>query len=244
MKKIIIVGASSGIGLALAHTFLSRGVRVGLAARRLQPLQALAAEFPGLVEAEQIDVDTPEATGHLSSLIDKMGGMDLYIHVAGIALRNPEMKPELEVKVAQTDAVGLARMCSAAFQYYMNHGGHGQIAAVSSVASTRGIGELAAYSASKAFDSTYLEALRQLNYAKKMDISITDIRPGWIRTPLVDPEKHYIMEMTVDAVIPQILKAIVRRRRVATIDWRWALMCTLWRRLPAPLWERMSGFGL
>ncbi|MCM1005079.1 MAG: SDR family NAD(P)-dependent oxidoreductase [Prevotella sp.] len=244
MKKIIITGASSGIGRALAETFASRGVKVGAAARSIDVLEGMARTYPGMIEAVELDVTKPRAVEALHSLIEQMGGMDLYIHVAGIALRNPEMNPENEVAVTQTNTEGLARMCCAAFSYFMHSKRPGQIAAISSVAGTRGIGELAAYSASKAFDSTYLEALRQLARTKNLDISITDIRPGWIRTPLVDPDKKYPLEMSIDYVIPQILRAIVHRRRVATIDWRWALLCTAWRRIPSPLWENLHGFGL
>lgn len=244
MKKIIIMGASSGIGLALAEAFASRGVRIGVAARSLDSLNQLAGKYPGLVEPAAIDVTDPEAPHHLLELVDRLGGMDLYIHVAGIALRNPGLDPDVEVKVAETDAVGFARMVSAAFRYFMLDGRPGQIAAVTSVAGTRGIGELSAYSASKSFGSTYLEALQQLAHARKLPLCITDIRPGWTRTPLVDPHKKYMLEMQLSKVVPDILRAIARRKRVAVIDWRWAILCGLWRLLPRPLWTRLQGFGL
>lgn len=244
MKKIIIMGASSGIGRALAEAFASRGVRIGVAARSLDALRQLADKYPGMVEAAAIDVTDPQAPARLESLIETMGGLDLYIHVAGIAMRNPQMDPDIEVKVAETDAVGLARMTSAVFRYFMRTGRPGQIAAVTSVAGTRGIGELSAYSASKSFGSTYLEALQQLAHTHRMPLAITDIRPGWTRTPLVDPDKHYMLEMQLGKVVPDILRAIARRKRVAIIDWRWATLCGLWRLMPRSLWVRLHGFGL
>lgn len=244
MKKIIIMGASSGIGLALAEAFASRGVRIGVAARSQAPLCRLAEKYPGMVETASIDVTDPEAPRGLHELIGRLGGMDLYIHVAGIALRNPDLDPDIEVRVAETDAVGLARMVSAAFRYFMTEGNAGQIAAVTSVAGTRGIGELSAYSASKSFASTYLEALQQLARTRKLPIAVTDIRPGWTRTPLIDPDKSYMLEMQLERVVPDILRAIARRKRVAVIDWRWAMVCGLWRLLPRTLWIRLHGFGL
>lgn len=244
MRKIIITGGTSGIGEALTHVLASRGVKVGITGRSADKLEELSHKYPGLVFTEEMDVSKPRAVEALHTLINRMGGMDLYIHVAGIALRNPHINPESEVAVAETNAVGVARMCSAAFQYFMNTGRPGQIAAISSVAGTRGIGELAAYSASKSFVSTYLEALRQLAHSKGINLSITDIRPGWIRTPLVDPYKKYPLEMNLDEVIPKILRAIVHRKKVDIIDWRWAILCAAWRLLPSPIWERMSGFGL
>lgn len=244
MKKIIIMGGSSGIGRALAETLASRGVRVGIAARSIRAMQQLADRFPGMVETAAIDVTDPEAPEQLKELISRLGGLDIYIHASGIAMRNPEMDPDIEVKVAETDAVGLARMTSAVFRYFMLTGRRGQIAAITSVAGTRGIGELSAYSASKSFGSTYLEALQQLARTRNMPLDITDIRPGWTRTPLIDPDKTYMLEMQLYRVVPDILKAIVRRRRVAVIDWRWALVCGLWRLLPRPIWLRLHGFGL
>lgn len=244
MKKIIIVGATSGIGKALVETFASRGVPVGIAGRSEEKLIELENRYPGLITTERIDVTAKDATDALESLIARMGGMDLYIHVAGIAMRNPEIDPEIDVKVAETDAVGLARLVATAFRYFKNTGTSGQIAAITSVAGTRGIGELAAYSASKSFASKYLEALQQLACIYNMDVAITDIRPGWTRTPLVDPDKKYMFEMELDNVIPAILRAIARKRRVATIDYRWQLLCALWRLMPRPLWLRLRGFGL
>lgn len=244
MKKIIIVGATSGIGKALVETFASRGVPVGIAGRSAEKLAQLENRYPGMITSARIDVTSPEATVALEELISRMGGMDLYIHVAGIAMRNPDVEPEKEVKVAETDAIGLARMVATAFRYFKNTGRPGQIAAVTSVAGTRGIGELAAYSASKSFASKYLEALQQLANIYNMDVAITDIRPGWTRTPLVDPNKKYMFEMELSDIIPSILKAIAHKRRVATIDYRWQLLCALWRILPRPLWLRLHGFGL
>lgn len=238
------MGASSGIGRALAETFASRGVKIGIAARSRDRLEQLADKYPGLIEWVEIDITKPRAVTAFEELIDKMGGMDIYIHASGIALRNPEMNPETEVMMADTNATGLIRMCSTAFRYFYKTGCPGQIAAISSVAATRGIGELAAYSASKSCAATYLEALRQLSRIKNMNVCVTDIRPGWVRTPLIDPDKHYPMEMSLQYAVPYILKAIARQRRVATIDWRWALLCALWRRLPRSVWEKMSGFAL
>lgn len=242
--NIIIVGATSGIGKALAESFASRGVRIGIAARRQEELDALSDRYPGLIETVRIDVTDIDAPKKLEDLIKRLGGLDLYIHVAGICLRNPALDPDLECKVIETDAVGFARLTSAVFNYFKVTGKPGQIAALSSVAGTRGIGELAAYSASKSFVSTYLEALEQLAHIHRMRLSITDIRPGWVRTPLLYSDKHYPMEMSLAHVLPQVLRAIVRKKRVAVIDTKWRVLCGAWRHLPRCIWVKMSGFGL
>lgn len=235
------MGASSGIGYALAEALASRGVKVGLGARSTSSMAVLKEKYPEFVEYVRIDITEPSATDHLFSLIEKMGGMDIYIHVAGIGYENLSLLPEREVEIINTNAAGFARMVCAAYRYFCLHrGGKGQIAAITSVAGTNGIGRLSAYSATKKFDQTYLTALEQLSHEEGNSIIFTDIRPGWVRTPLIEEDKIYPMEMTVDQVLPQILRAIVRKKRVAVIDWRWNLLVGAWRCLPNYIWTRVK----
>lgn len=239
IKNIVIVGASSGIGLALAEAYLSQGHKLGLAARRTDALQKLAQKFPGQVEVEVIDVDSDDAPRLLSVLADRMGGMDLYIHVAGIGAGDCDLEPNTQARVIETNAGGLARMTSVAFNFFRCTGRPGQIAAITSIAGTKGIGQMAAYSASKKCASAFLLALRQLACAEGLAITITDIRPGWIRTPLLNDGSRYPLESKLDEVVPLIVRAIRRRRNVAVIGWRWRVIVALWRLLPNWLWVRM-----
>lgn len=240
MKKVIIMGASSGIGLAVAEALASRGVKTGLAARHTKELHALKEKYPDCVEYESIDINHNDAPKKLEELIDKLGGMDIYFHVAGIGYSNPTLDPHREAEVIATNAAGFARMVSAAYGYFRDTQRKGQIVALTSVAGTNGIGDMAAYSASKKCAQTYLVALEQLAHNEKVDIIFTDIRPGWIRTPLLDADKAYPMEMTLDYVVPQIIRAIVKHPRVAYIDSRWAALCAAWKAIPDTLWTKMK----
>lgn len=240
MKKMIIMGASSGIGLHTAEALLSRGMRLGLASRHTETLRQLAKKYPGLVEYESIDVTHRDAPERLEALIEKLGGMDIYLHVSGIGKPNTGLDPNIEADVITTNATGLVRMTSAAYDYFRRTGSKGQIAAVTSVAGTNGIGRLAAYSASKRCGSTYLTALEQLAHEEGVDVSFTDIRPGWVRTPLLSDASRYPIEMTTEEVVPLVIKAIVRKRRVAVIDCRWAIAVGLWRCIPDALWVRLK----
>ncbi|MCM1291423.1 MAG: SDR family NAD(P)-dependent oxidoreductase [Prevotella sp.] len=239
-KKIVIMGASSGIGYGVAEAFAKRGVPVGLAARHIKPLEELQARYPDSIVYEKIDITHHTAAEHLQSLIDKLGGMDIYFHVSGIGSSNPTLNPEEEARILNTNVVGFARMVSAAYDYFRRNDIAGQIAAITSVAGTNGMGNLTAYSSSKRFDSTYLTALCQRAFHEKAAISVTDIRPGWVRTPLVDSDKKYPMEMTVEEVVPQIIEAIVKRRRVAVIDYRWRVLVALWQLIPDRIWTRLD----
>lgn len=234
------MGASSGIGQAVAEALASRGVKVGLAARHTTRLKELKEKYPDCVEYESIDITHSDAPKKMEALIEKMGGMEIYFHVSGIGYDNPGLDPQREVDIINTNACGFARMTSAAYRYFRDNRKKGQIAGVTSVAGTKGTAQLSAYSASKRCASTYLTALEQLAHSEKADIAITDIRPGWIGTPLLHADTEYPMEMDLQYAVPQIIRAIVRHPRVQYIDWRWGLLCSLWRMIPNCIWTRLD----
>lgn len=239
MKKVLIMGASSGIGLSVAEAFASRGIMVGMAARHTEKMRELKKKYPGNVEYLSIDVTHSDAPKLMQKLIEKMGGMDIYFHVAGIGYENLQLDPQREVDIISTNAGGFSRMVCTAYRYFRDNGIKGRIAAITSVAGTNGIGRLSAYSASKKCAQTYLVALEQLAHAEGADVTFTDIRPGWIRTPLLIKGVSYPLEMTLDYAVPLIIKAIVRHPRVAVIDWRWNALVGLWRLVPNCLWTHV-----
>lgn len=234
------MGASSGIGLHVAEAFASRGIRVGVAARHTQSLEALKKRYPEYVEYASIDITHRDAPARTQRLIDALGGMDIYFHVAGIGYENLQLDPEREVEIIKTNAAGFARMLSFAYRYFRDNHLRGRIAAVTSVAGTNGIGRLSAYSSSKKCAQTYMTALEQLANAEDADVTFTDIRPGWIKTPLLKEGCKYPMEMTLEYAVPLIIKAIVRHPRVAIIDARWNVLTRLWQLIPNWLWTRMD----
>lgn len=233
------MGATSGIGLRVAEIFAKAGWMVGAAGRKEEALRDLQSKFPEKVRYARIDIDDHEAPAKMRDLIGRLGGMDIYFHVSGIYFENEALVTEREISVARTNVVGFTRMVDTAFRYFRSHGGRGRIAAVTSVAGTNGIGAMAAYSASKRYQQTYLTALDQLAHIQNLDISFTDIRPGWIRTPLLDPDKVYPMTMTLDHAVACIIRAIIERKRVCTIDWKWDLVVKAWQLLPSRIWERI-----
>ena len=105
MKKAIVVGASSGIGMEVARLLLKQGWKVGVAARRIDLLKTI-----GNVETEQIDVTKPEATQQLQHLIERVGGMDLFFYASGIGKQNRELKGDIELATVETNAVGFTRI--------------------------------------------------------------------------------------------------------------------------------------
>ncbi len=237
-KKAVIVGASSGIGLALARLMADEGWTLGLAARRTAPLEELAAGYPGRIRTAALDVTSADADAALLQLIGSMGGIDVYVHVAGVGWQNHSLDADRELKTVDTNAAGFARLIGAAYRHFASCGG-GHIVAVTSIAGTKGLGAAPAYSASKAFGSTYIEALRQQAFMRGLSIDLTDIRPGFVRTALLDDGRRYPMQMDADRVARSILRSILRRRRVRVIDWRYRILTAIWRFVPSALWSRL-----
>ena len=235
----IIIGASSGIGNEVARLMLQRGWHCGIAARRTEPLEQLRSEYPQLTETETIDITSEEAPERLLQLIERLGGMDLYFHASGIGKQNRDLQTDIEMRTVDTNAMGFTRMVDTAFNYLASHGG-GHIAAISSIAGTKGLGPAPSYSATKAFQNTYLQALEQLANARRLNIRFTDLRPGFVDTPLLDGDNHFPMMLRPQQVAKEMVEAIERRRHVRVIDWRWRIITALWRLIPRCIWRKLS----
>ena len=237
MKKAIVVGASSGIGLEVAKCLLADGWFVGLMARREEMLLALAAEHPGRVVVERCDVTAPDAPERFLHLTDKLGGVHLYFHAAGIGKAGAPLDRQTELETLETNVVGFSRMVTEAVLYMEAHQG-GHIAVISSIAGTKGLGVAASYSASKAFQNTYIQALEQQARARHTNIYFTDIRPGFVRTPLL-AGSTCPLQMDAARVARLIVQAIYAKRHRVVIDWRYSILTALWRLIPNWLWSRI-----
>lgn len=225
--------------MRVAEIFAAKGWLVGAAARRIDCLDSLKARYPGNIRTACIDINTENASQNLTMLINGIGGADIILNSAGIGYRNPDMDPAKDNATICTNCLGFTRIIDTSFNYFASTGRPGHIAAITSVAGTRGLGFSASYSASKRFQSTYLTALDQLRRTKKLPIAITDIQPGFTKTDLLDSSRPYPMLMNPDKVARKIARAIERRRRVATIDSRWNILTKLWRLIPNWLWVRL-----
>ena len=239
MKKAIIVGASSGIGYEVARLLVADGWQVGVAARREERLMTLKAEAPERVEVMMIDITQPDADERLMTLIERLGGMDLYLHVSGIGKQNRTLEPDIELRTVETNALGFTRMIGAAYRYFAERG-EGHIAAISSIAGTKGLGPAPAYSATKALQANYLEALEQQARQRHLPIYILDIRPGFVDTALLNDNFPYPMLMRPEAVARDIVRSIKKKRHVRIIDWRYRILTAVWRLIPRWIWRRIK----
>ena len=233
VKRAIVIGASSGIGMEVAKLLIEQGWKVGVAARRVELLQGIGASA-----VERIDVTANEASEALQRLIGKTGGMDLFFYASGIGKQNRELKEDIELATVQTNGVGFTRMIGEAYRYFASHGG-GHIAAITSIAGTKGLGPAPSYSATKAMQNVYLQALEQQAMSRKLNIRFTDIRPGFVDTALLSGDTHYPMMMQPGKVAKEIVYAINHKKHIRIIDWKYRVLTAFWRRIPRWLWRRI-----
>lgn len=239
MPNVVIIGASSGMGQEVAKLLLAEGYTLGVAARRSDRLQALQQLAPDRVVTATIDVTADDAASRLRALIDELGGMDLFFYASGIGKQNRELAPDIELDTVNTNGMGFTRMIGEAYRYFAEKG-KGHIAAITSIAGTKGLGPAPSYSATKAMQNVYLQALEQQANARGLKIRFTDIRPGFVDTDLLSGDFHYPMMLKPDKVARQIVKAIHNKRHVVVIDWKYAILTALWRRLPRVLWRHLK----
>lgn len=237
-KKVIIIGATSGIGREVALIYIAQGWKVGVAGRREAELEALRSAYPEQVSAQALDITKEDAPQKLQALIEQVGGMDVFLLSSGIGKQNPTLETGLELTTATTNVEGFIRMTNAAYHYFEQQG-HGHLAVISSIAGTKGLGAAPAYSATKGFQNIYMDALDQLARMKKLNIRFTDIRPGFVATPLLNNQKKYPMLMDAPIVALDIVSAIEKKKRVAIIDWKFRLLVGFWRLIPKWIWLRL-----
>ena len=232
-KKAIVIGASSGIGYEVAKILIQQGWSIGVAARRVELLQEI-----GAAAVERIDVTADDATEALHRLIGKLGGMDLFFYASGIGKQNRELKEDIELATLQTNGVGFTKMIGEAYRYFACQG-NGHIAAITSIAGTKGLGPAPSYSATKAMQNVYLQALEQQARSRGLDIRFTDIRPGFVDTALLSGDFRYPMMLRPEKVAQEIVYAINHRKHIRVIDWKYRILTALWRRIPRWIWRRI-----
>ncbi len=230
------------MGMRVATDFARAGWRVGIAARNEERLRAVKDQYPDRITYSVIDVTAQDAVKRFEDLIEEIDGMDILLYAAGTGWYNPGLNLGKDEATVGVNVVGFTRIINAAYRYFKAtaNTSRGRIAAITSVGGMKGLGVSAAYSATKRYQWTYLQALDQLAHSQHVNVSITDIRPGFVDTPLLEGNRNYPMLMSVDYVAPRIEKAIMERRRVATIDSRWCVVSALWSMIPNAVWRHLE----
>jgi short-subunit dehydrogenase len=236
MNKAIVIGSSTGIGRALAQVLAEHGYEVGLAGRNLPLMEELAAALPTRGYVMAMDISrTEEARSRLRQLVDDMGDVELIVVNSGVGHHDPDWEQELEI--IEVNVRGFAAVASAALDYFVERGS-GHIVGITSIAGLRGL--RAAYSGSKAFGSVYLEALRlRADYAGA-DVTVTDVMPGFVATPMTEGRKDMFWVATAEEAARQIYDAIRKKKRHVYVTRRWRLMAWVMKLMPYPLVSAIS----
>jgi short-subunit dehydrogenase len=236
-KKIIIVGASSGIGREIACKYVVNGDKVGITGRRENLLNELKEKYPDQIFISCFDVMENQNQRKIRQLIEELGGLDLLIYNSGYGDPSKELNWDIENATVKTNVNGFVEIVSYAFNYFVEQG-RGQIAITSSVAAVRGNSWAPAYSASKAFMSNYAEGLNIKAKRLQKHVVITDIRPGFINTKMAKGNGQFWI-IAKQKAAEEIIKAIEKKKRVAYITKRWWLVAQIMKMLPYGIYRRI-----
>jgi short-subunit dehydrogenase len=238
MKKAIVIGASSGIGRELAKILSVNQYIVGVMARRVQLLDELRNETKSELFVQAIDVaDAPSAMERFSKFIEEMGGVELVVICAGTGHLNPELDWTLENDAIRTNVTGFAAIANVAVKYFIEKG-YGHLVGISSIAALRGGRESPAYNASKAFESNYLEGIRQKVRKLGLPITVTDVKPGFVKTAMAKGDGIF-WTADADKAAMQIYGVINPKKPCAYITRRWRFVAWLIKLLPGFIYERL-----
>lgn len=237
-KKIIIIGATSGIGRKMAEMYAARGNIVGITGRRTDLLNEIKNAYPNNIETESFDVTGYENISKLESLIKKLNGLDILIYSSGIGEPSKELDWHLDKIMVETNVIGFIEIANRGFNYFIKQG-HGRMAVISSVAANRGNSWAPAYSASKSFQSNYFEGLAIKAYRMKKDISVTCIEPGFVDTKMAKGNKLFWI-VGVEKAARQMINAIEKKKRKVYVSRRWWIVAKLMRLLPFWLYKRIG----
>ena len=238
LKRAIIIGATSGIGKELAKLLSENNYIVGITGRRTKLLENLKAENPESYFIKTIDVTELEQTEKsLNELKAEIGGLDLLILSSGTGDLNENLNFEIEKKTILTNVFGFTCITNWAFNLFEKQG-LGHLVAISSVGGLRGSRQAPAYNATKAFQMNYLEGLRQKARNLKTEISVTDIRPGFVDTDMAKGEGLFWVS-PVEKAAKQVFSAINKKKKVAYITKRWGLVAPILKRIPRIMYDKM-----
>jgi short-subunit dehydrogenase len=243
MRRIIVIGATSGIGFELANLFIKEGDRIGITGRRCHLLDDLQKQFPTQVVTECFDVMGNDNIVHLKSLIKKLDGLDVLIYNSGYGEISKTLDWEIDKRTTITNVNGFVEIVNHAFNYFVKQRA-GHIAAISSIAAIRENSQAPAYSASKAYMSMYmaglfLKARRIKMVDPKINIAITDVQPGFINTKMAKGKGRF-WEAPVEKAAKQIFRAIQEKKRKVYVTHRWALIAWLLKWMPHFILRRFA----
>ena len=236
--NIVIIGATSGIGKALFEKYARGDNRIGIVGRRANLLDELFQKYPSKTITAKADItNLEEIEQAINALHKELEYIDLAIVCSGIGDINATLEYNVERLTIDTNITGWTFVIDRLYIIFVQQG-HGHLVAITSAGGLRGEPIAPAYSASKAYQINYMEALRKKAYKSGSQIYVTDIRPGLVNTAMAKGEGLFWV-MPVEKVANQIITAIHKNKYKAYVTKRWNILAIINKNLPFALYKRM-----
>ena len=237
-QTIIIIGATSGIGKTLFEKYAADGNRIGIVGRRTHLLDELQQEHPDMTVTATADITKQDEIARaIESLRAELKDIDLAIVCSGTGDINASLDYDVERPTIDTNVTGWTYVIDTLYHIFEQQG-HGHLVAVTSVGGLRGEPMAPAYSATKAYQINYMEALRKKAYKSGGSITVTDIRPGLVDTVMAKGDGLFWV-MPVEKVAHQIISAIRKKKSKAYVTKRWHFLAIINKNLPFVLYKRI-----
>lgn len=235
MKKAIIIGATSGIGRALAKVFLENDYKLGITGIEEELLIELKEISNNKLKVKYLDCNTQQSSAIINDLIEWLGGLDLLIYCAGIGQLDKNLGFKIENEANELNVLAFTKIIDKTYKYFeIKKNGH--LVAITSIAGLKGHRIAPAYHAAKAYQISYLEGLRHRAVHSNLPITITDIRPGFVDTGLVN-KKHFWMASKEKAAY-QIYNIIKKKKNIGYVTKRWSIIAFILKIIPNWLYSR------
>lgn len=247
-KKAIVIGASSGIGRAIAQELVKNNYIVVVTGRRMNLLEELQQASPDNIITQYMDVEQiEESRATLNDLITQLGSIDVFVYNSATWPKGPEdFTPENRIswpclhRMVEVNVASFVGLTDIILDHFRKQN-HGHIVGISSVDAIRGCAAIPIYCATKSFMSIYLEGLRNSFIQGSIPIDVTEIRPGWVQTSFaMGPEAYWVS--TPEEIAPQIVESIHNKDKVAYVTRRWQIIGLLLAIMPDWLYNKLGGF--
>lgn len=236
--NIVIIGATSGIGKALFEKYARGDNRIGIVGRRANLLDELCQKYPSKTITAKADItNLEEIEQAINALHKELEYIDLAVVCSGTGDINATLEYNVERLTIDTNITGWTFVIDRLYNIFVQQG-HGHLVAITSAGGLRGEPMAPAYSASKAYQINYMEALRKKAYKSGSQIYVTDIRPGLVNTAMAKGEGLFWV-MPVEKVANQIIIAIHKNKYKAYVTKRWHILAIINKNLPFALYKRM-----
>ncbi len=230
MKKAIVLGGTTGIGAGVTQYLLADNYKVIVTGIEKEIIESVNSNDNSNYTAEYLDCINESPSELIKKLFKEYNGIDLVIFSAGIGNLNKDIGYTVENVANKLNVLAFTEIIDATIRLFEAQG-YGHFVGVSSFSGLFGSRVAPAYHAAKAYQVSYMEGYRQRARKSKLPIYITDIRPGFVKTPMTEGKKM-IWSATVEVATKKMYSHIKRKRMVGYITGRWIIAAGIIKLMP------------